>query len=133
VSAPNYNLRFFVVLSAAVLWFTFLMWLVFHPHLLAVLSPAKAWGLGLSCACIVPLFFYPFLAKRHAGSGLGLAFMAGALALISLEGIAYFAFSIDNAWSDGLHYTSQLLVFVAMLIFIRQAVRKSREKKEPPK
>jgi hypothetical protein len=84
----------------------------------------------LAGLCVIPLFFYPRLAKRQPGLGLGLALIAVAIALILLRGFAFFAFNIDNAWTAGLHYTSWSLVLVATLVFVRQAVAKSRHKEQ---
>ena len=124
----NDRRRVVLVISAAMICSVLLVWVILHPQALGILRQQRALWTVLACLCVVPLFFYPRIAKRHPGYGLGLALMAAALVLISLGGVTFFAFNIDNAWTNGLRYTSQLLVLVATVVFIRQAVTKSRDK-----
>jgi hypothetical protein len=122
----DYRRRLAIVLSAAIICSAFLFWAIFHPHALRALPQRRAVLAALICLCVVPLFFYPRLAKRQPGSGIGLALIAVAVLMILLRGVAFFAFNIDNGWTAGLHYTSWLLVLLAAVVFFRQAVTKSR-------
>lgn len=47
----------------------------------------------------------------------------------TLGGIAFFAFNVDNIWTDGMRYMSDLLLLGTTVFFIRQAVRRSKERK----
>lgn len=124
----NYRRRFVIVISAAVIFSLFLIWLVFQPHALDLIGQKRTVFVVLACLCVVPILFFHRIAKLQPGSSIGLLLIAGFLVLTSLDGIAFFAFDLDNVWTDGIRYISQLLVFGAVVLFIRQAVRKSREK-----
>lgn len=124
----NYRRRLFIVISAAIIWFAFLVWLIFQPHVLNLLGQERTSSVALACLMIVPILFFPMIAKRQPGSGVGLALIAGCIVLKTLDAVAFFALNIYDVWTDGARYMSDLLLLGATVFFIRQAVKKSREK-----
>ena len=57
-----------------------------------------------------------------------LTLFGGYVVLISVTGIASFAFDVHNKWTVGMEILAQALVFAALVISIRQAIKNRREK-----
>ena len=125
----NYRRRLIIVIAATIIWYLSLVWLMFQRHVLTTLGRENTLFVVLACLIIVPILFFPLIAKRQPATGVGLTLIAGTLVLKSLGGIAFFAFNVDNVWTDGMGYMSDLLLLGATVFFIRQAVRKSKERK----
>jgi uncharacterized membrane protein len=125
----NYKRRLFVVLSAAVFWGALVLWLAFHAHYLSTLGGNQRVMVVLCCLGIVPIFFYPWVAKRAPSIRVNLTLMGAYVVLTSIRGIAIFAFGVDNNWTDGMGYLRQALLLSALVFSIWQAMKNRREKK----
>jgi FtsH-binding integral membrane protein len=125
----KYRRRLFIVLSAAVLWSLLLGWFAFHPHFLNALGQQRTMWVMISCLCgVVPILVYPRVAKRAPAMKMTLTLFGGYVVLISVTGIASFAFDVHNKWTVGMEILAQALVFAALVISIRQAIKNRREK-----
>jgi hypothetical protein len=77
-----------------------------------------------------PLFFYSRIAKRFPEMKLNLAFYSLVLVLTSIEGIAHFAFDLDNVWTEGIRYLRIACLLGAVLTSILHAAKKKKEKSD---
>ena len=126
-----YGRRLLIIISVTAILSLAVVWLSFNLNALHVFGQNRTLFLLLAVACIVPICFYYPMAKRMPRLAIGLAVLAGGLVLCSVYAIAYLVFNLDNIWIDGIYDLSQALFSLAGLIFIWQAVRKSRaENKE---
>jgi hypothetical protein len=128
----KYWRRFLIVISAAIIWGLVLLWLIFKPNLLHAIAQSPYWFLFLVVGGIVPVCFFPFIAKRQPGHAISLTLLAGGIVFSSVCGIAQLVLDIDNDWIDRILGFSQVLIFLSCLIFIWKAVRKSSAEKRKP-
>ena len=124
-----YRRRLLIVLTVTGIWFFFVIWLSLNLNALHLLSQNRALFFVLACALLLPVGFYYILAQRWPHFAIGLGVLAGGILLATRCGIANFVFNFDNVWLDGMLDLSQALIFLASLIFIWQAVKKSKEEK----
>lgn len=124
-----YRRRLLIVLTVIAIWFSFAFWLSFDINALHVFGQNRTLFLILVCVLIVPIGFYYILAKRWPHFAIGLGVLAGGVVLTAGCGIANLVFNFDNAWLDRILDFGQTLIFLASLIFIWQAVKKSKAEK----
>lgn len=122
----KYRRRLVIIISVTTIWFFGLVLLSFNPNALHVFGQSRTLFFVLAVACIVPILFYYPMAKRVPRLAIGLAVLAGGLVLLSVYTVAYFVLNLNNIWTDGIYDLSKALCIFACLIFIWQAVRKSR-------
>jgi hypothetical protein len=121
--------RFWVVISAAIFWAAVCIWLIFNPGLLHYIAQSPYWFFFFVIGGIVPICFYPLIAKRVPGHAISLTLLAGGMLLISICGIECLVFDVDNTWIDRFLYLGQALIFLSSVVAVWQAVRKSRVEK----
>jgi predicted membrane channel-forming protein YqfA (hemolysin III family) len=119
----------FIILTAAVLCSFLLGWLAFHSRFLNAREQDRTVWIVVSCLGVIPIFFYPSIAKRVPAMKVSLALIAASLVLASIGGIAFFAFDVDNIWTDGTRLLSQALVFAVLVLSIRQVRKKKDQEK----
>lgn len=127
MAMPNDRRRAWVVISTLAL-FLALALLCFYSNFLRSLEPYRILYIGLACACILPLLFYPRLAKRSPRSSAGLAVLTASLVLYGVYTVAHFVFSFGGAWLERIFDLGELLNIVACVIFIWLGFRSSKEK-----
>ena len=121
--------RLWVVISAAIIWTAVCIWLIFNPRLLHYIAQGPYLFFVLVIGGIVPICFYPLIAKRVPGHAISLTLLAGGMLLISICGIECLVFDVDNTWIDRFLYVGQALIFLSSVVAVWQAVRKSRVEK----
>jgi len=122
----KYKRRLWIVLSATIIWSALLILLILRPNLWHALAQDRTLFFVLACAGIVPICLYYPLAKRLPHFAIGLAVIAGGLVLTSAYSLARHVFNLDNVWTDGVYFLSRVLIPLGGLIFILQAVKKSK-------
>jgi peptidoglycan/LPS O-acetylase OafA/YrhL len=128
----KYRRRLWVVISAAIIWAAVCIWLIFNPKLLQYFAQSPYLFFVLLVGGIAPICLYPLIAKRVPGHAKSLTLLAGGILLISVCGIEYLVFDIDNVWIDRFLYLGQALIFLSSVVAIWQGVRKSRAEKKDP-
>lgn len=128
----KYRLRLFLILSAAILVFLIFIWLAFNPSLLNRIGQNRTVGLLFASAGIASICFFYFMAKKFPHFAIGLAVLAVGSLLNVTCAIGYFVLDLNSSWLDGLLRLGQVLIFLASLILIWQARRKSKAEKNTP-
>ena len=122
----KYRRRLLIIISVTAIWFLAIVWLSFNLRALHLLGPYRILLSILCFESIIPIFFYYRMAKRMPQQAIGLAVLAAGLILTSVSGVAYFMLHLDNGWVHAILNWGQGLFALASLIFIWQAVKKSR-------
>src|SRR5579859_2261939 len=96
----KYRRRLWVVISAAAIWSVVCISLIFSQKLLHSIAQSPYLFFVLVVGGIVPICFYPLIAKRAPEHAKRLALVVGGTLLISVCGIEYLVFDIDSVWID---------------------------------
>ena len=129
----KYRRRLRVVISVAIIWAAVCIWLIFNPKLLHYIAQSPYLFFVLVVGGIIPICFYPLVAKRAPGHAKSLTLLASGVLLISVCGIEYLVFDVDNVWIDRFMYLGQALIFLYSVVAIWQCVRKSGAEKKAPR
>jgi hypothetical protein len=122
--------RLWVVISGAIIWAAVCICLIFNPKLLHYIAQSPYLFFIIVVGGIVPICFYPLIAKRAPGHAKSLTLLAVGALLNSVCGIEYLVFDIDNVWIDRFMHLGQALIFLSSVVAIWQYVRKSRAEKK---
>ena len=128
----KYRRRLWVVISAAAIWAAICIWLIFNPKPLYYISKSPYLFFIIVVGGIVPICFYPLIAKRVPGHAKSLTLLAVGMLLNSVCGIEYLVFNIHNVWIDRFMCLGQALIFLSSVVAVWQGVRKSRAEKRNP-
>ena len=121
-----YMRRLLIIISLAVIWSLVLIRLVFKPSLLHAFAQNRAAFSVIACAVILSLCFYYYVARKHPHFAIGLAVLAVGVVLVSVCGVAGLVLHFDSVWLDRFMNLGEALCCLTPLIFIWQAMKKSR-------
>jgi hypothetical protein len=106
-----------------------LNWLIVKPKLLHTISQNPTTFVILTFAGIGSICFFYFTAKRWPHFAVGLAVQSVGLILIIVSAIVRFVFNLHDVWINRALGLGKALIFLACLIFIWQAKKKSKAEK----
>jgi len=121
-----YKRRLLATISLAAIWSLVLIRLVFKPSLLHPIAQNRATFAVIACAVILSLCFYYYVARKHPHFTIGLGVLGVGVVLVSVCNVAGLVLHVDGAWLDRMMNLGQAFCCLAPLMFIWQAMRKSR-------
>ena len=126
----KYGRCLWVVISGSIIWAAVCICLIFNPKLLHYIAQSPYLFFIIVVGGIVPICFYPLIAKRVLGHAKSLTLLAVGMLLNSVCGIEYLVFDIDNVWIDRFMHLGQALIFFSSVVAIWQYVGSSGPKKK---